>query len=295
MGLSRSSPINDRHRRRAERLRRQHRSGAFTATTPGADDGEAHREERHDAPTQQCDQAEQDQADRRIEQRRQAGEPRHRRLQPRQPLHRPAKLRQLIHTSRQVGHRRQLGLQIRHAIERGLQSATQPRGSVACPPAGPSTAPARPLPRVPAGSPPAATWASATRRARASRDRGSRRDPSARATRTRLSSVGSSAATAFIGSRSRSTPWSAGTSATVDALDCLMVSLLARIAAVLALMFSLFSRKVIASEQPLHTNVASEIWMSRSRDVMVLCSVSDPCSAILRVLECITRAQRAQP
>ncbi len=223
----------------------------------------------------------------RIEQRRQPGKPRHRRLESRQPLHRPAKLRQLIHTARQV----------RPPPPAAAADPTRDRARAAV------RDTASRLGRMPASRSidgPSAAVASSPGRISTSRDIGVCNSASARIEgsrlghaahrlaqiRTRLSASAPARprhSSARAAARRPAAPAPAPRSMRVD---CLMVSLLARIAAVLALMFSLFSRKVIASEQPLHTNVASEIWMSRSRDVMVLCSVSDPCSAILRVLEC---------
>ena len=53
-----------------------------------------------------------------------------------------------------------------------------------------------------------------------------------------------------------------------------MMSLLAAMVAVLARMFSLFSRKVIASEQPLHTNAVASDNMDESIACLSWCACS---------------------
>ena len=228
---------------------RRTRSGALAAP-PGADDGQAHREERDDAPTQQSNQAEQDQSAGPIEQRRQPGQPRHRLFEraPAAPSVREAPPTDPYCPTGSPPRPAAAAAPTRDRAK--AAAAPPPRGSGASAPADPSTDPS-------------AAVASSPGRISTSRDIGACNSASARidgsrpATRpigSRRSAtpfnVGSSPATAVIGSRSRSTPCSAGTSATVDAVDCLIVSLLAAMAAVLARMFSLFSRRVIASEQP---------------------------------------------
>ena len=215
-----------------------------------------------------------------------SGQPRHRRFQLRQPLHRPTKLRQLIHTARQVRHRRQLRLQSRHTVERWLQR----RHRLEARPHLRQSIHRRSQRRR--GFEPRPYLHQARHRRLQLRQRAHRRIEAGHAPH-RLTQFGHAlqrrlqrghrassarAAVPRLAAPARAPAWTA--------VDCLIVSLLATMAAVLARMFSLFSRRVIASEQPLLTIVASEIWMSRSRAVMVPRSVSDPCSAIARVLEC---------